>query len=69
LENQLYKKVININNFTQGGVLTARVMAESMSSLFKSFKFKHPEYKDDFQITIGEIDTKLEYWIDGPKKG
>ena len=70
MPKELYRKFVKINNYTQGGILTARVMAECMSSMFESFNFKHPEYTDDFQIVIGEINTELTYTItDGSKEG
>lgn len=46
-----------------GGVLEARKALNRLKEVNKPFLDKHEEYYEENEITIGEIDTTLEYWI------
>jgi len=54
-----------------GGLLGARKLLESYKKTMKPFLDKHPEYIEDYSLTVGEINTILNYSIkkiDGPKE-
>jgi len=59
----LFYKFESYNNETQGGIIKAREVLESLKETNKPFLEKHKEYKEDYSFSVKELTTELEYFI------
>lgn len=50
-------------NETQGGIIAARKLLNSLKDTNKPFLEKHPEYVEDYSFSVKEFTTELEYYI------
>jgi hypothetical protein len=46
-----------------GGIIPARDLLDSLKKFNAPFLKKHSQYMEDYNLTIGELSTTLEYYI------
>jgi len=59
----LFYKFESFNNETQGGIIKAREVLNSLKDTNKPFLEKHSEYTEDYSFSVKELTTELEYFI------
>ena len=62
-EKCLHYKFDSYSNNTEGGIIRAREVLESLKATNKPFLDKHPEYVEDYNFFVKELTTDLEYCI------
>ena len=59
----LIYKFESFNNETEGGIIAARKLLDSLKDTNKPFLEKHSEYVEDYSFNVKELTTELEYFI------
>lgn len=62
-EKCLFYKFESFSNETQGGIIKARQVLDSLKETNKPFLKKHPEYEEDYSFSVKELTTELEYFL------
>ena len=48
---------------SDGGIIPARELLDSIRKINKPFLKKHKQYLEDYNFTVGEFETTMEYYI------